>query len=290
MDGNVPQPADPNADQATTAPTLHTAELLQNATSRTGPASTPFVELSGSHSVGSADEGLLRERLAARVAAMRKQDHYEVLGVPTTAKPEDIHESYLLLAREFHPDKLAGSASAEIRQLTEQIYNLVTLAHDTLMDPPEREKYKAALDAGAVKGEGVGQDVSRILNAEGRFQRGEELLRQKNWSEAYQAFSEAVELYGEEGEFHAFKGWARFQMDPERNAVEALRELERAIQLNPKSDRTYLFAGYIHKATGRTDLAEQHFEKAIQVNPSCDEALKELSLLTWAARLGKSKR
>lgn len=289
MDGNVPPPADPNADQATTAPTLHTAELLQNATSRTGPVSTPFVEISGSHSVN-ADEGLLRERLAARVAAMRKQDHYEVLGVPTTAQPEDIHESYLVLAREFHPDKLAGSSSAEIRQLTEQIYNLVTLAHDTLMDPAEREKYAADLAAGTAKREGLGQDVSRILNAEGRFQRGEELMRQKSWPEAYQAFSEAVELYGEEGEFHAFKGWARFQMDPERNVVEALRELERAIQLNPKSDRTYLFAGYVHKASGRTDLAEQHFEKAIQVNPSCDEAFKELSLLTWAARLGKSKR
>jgi len=290
MDGNVPAPADPNKDQVTTAPTLHTAELLQNATSRSGPVSTPFVELSGSHSVGSGDEGLVRERLAARVAAMRKQDHYEILGVPTAAKPEDIHESYLVLAREFHPDKLAGSASAEVLQLTEQIYNLVALAHDTLMDPAEREKYAADLAAGTTKRGGMGQDVSRILNAEGKFQRGEELLRQKNWPEAYLAFSEAVELYGEEGEFHAFKGWARFQMDPERYAVEALRELERAIQLNPKSDRTYLFAGHIHKATGRTDLAEQHFEKAIQVNPGCDEALKELSLLTWAARLGKSRR
>jgi tetratricopeptide (TPR) repeat protein len=114
-------------------------------------------------------------------------------------------------------------------------------------------------------------------------------LRQKAWAEAYAAFSEAVELYGDEGEFHAFKGWARFQMDPERHAVEALRELERAIRLNPKSDRTYLFAGHIHKATGRTDLAEQQFEKAIQVNPSCNEALQELSLLSWAARLGKGK-
>ncbi|HEY8212486.1 MAG TPA: response regulator [Myxococcaceae bacterium] len=289
LDGNGPVAAPrPPPDQATTAPTAQTADLLQNATARSGPVSTPFVEISGSHSVAAVDEALLRERLAGRVAAMRKQDHYEILGVPTAARPEDIHESYLVLAREFHPDKLANAASAEIRQFTEQIYNLVTLAHDTLMDPLEREHYRVDLAAGNVKPE-VGSDVSKILTAEGKFQRGEEQLRQKAYAEAYASFSEAVELYGEEGEFHAFKGWARFQMDPQKHAVEALREIERAVQLNPKSDRTYLFAGHIHKATGRTDLAEQQFEKAIQVNPSCNEAFQELSLLSWASRLGKGK-
>ncbi|HVE84866.1 MAG TPA: DnaJ domain-containing protein, partial [Myxococcales bacterium] len=281
----------PEPSDLPTSPSLYTAELLQNATARSGPQSVPFVEISGSHSVSSGEEPHLRERLAARVAAMRKQDHYEILGVPTAARPEDIHESYLLLAREFHPDKLAGSASAETHQLMEQIYNLVAVAHDTLMDPQERERYTRELSAGTIKRE-VGENVGRILAAEGKFQRGEELLRKGAYADAHAAFAEAVELYGEEGEFHAFLGWARYQMSPkdEANVASALRELERAIQLNPKSDRIYLFAGHIHKAAGRTDLAEQHFEKAIQVNPSCAEALQELSLLTWAARLGGGKR
>jgi curved DNA-binding protein CbpA len=241
--------------------------------------------------VTSGDEGVVRERLAARVASMRKQDHYEILGVPTAARAEDIHAAYLALAREFHPDKLAGHASAEIHQLTEQIYNLVAMAHDTLMDPQERARYSRDLSAGHVKRE-VGEDVGKILLAEGKFQRGEELLRKNAFAEATAAFEEAVGLYGQEGEFHAFLGWSRFQMNPRdpANAEAALREVERAIQLNPKSDRTYLFAGYIYKATGRTEQAERHFEKAIQVNPSCAEALRELSLLTWAARLGGGKR
>ena len=36
--------------------------------------------------------------------------------------------------------------------------------------------------------------------------------------------------------------------------------------------------------TGRPDRAERQFEKAIQANPDCTEALRELRLL------GKSKR
>ena len=52
-----------------------------------------------------------------------------------------------------------------------------------------------------------------------------------------------------------------------------------AVSLNPKLDKSYLFLGYIHKATGRADKAEKQFEKAIQCNPDCTEALRELRLL-----------
>jgi CheY-like chemotaxis protein/tetratricopeptide (TPR) repeat protein len=285
LDGNAPLPGP--EDSEITRPTEYTADLLQNATARSGPSSVPFVEPSGAHSGAGVEERLQRERLAARVAAMRRQDHFAILGLSTSASGEQIRQSYLSLAREFHPDKLAGSASAEIRQLSEEIYNLVSLAHDVLVDPRERERYTRDLAAGNVQRE-AGEDVGRILAAEGKFQKGEELLRRGALAEAHQAFQEAVALYGDEGEFHAFLGWTRYRIAPEdpRAVEEAIRELETAIKLNPKSDRTYLFAGQIYKATGRADLAEIHFEKAIQANPGSAEALRELSILSWAARLG----
>jgi len=67
-------------------------------------------------------------------------------------------------------------------------------------------------------------------------------------------------------------------------AEAAMDELERAIRLNPKVDKSYLFLGYIFKASGRPDKAEPQFERAIQCNPDCTEALRELRLL------GKAKR
>ena len=38
-----------------------------------------------------------------------------------------------------------------------------------------------------------------------------------------------------------------------------------------------------------TDRAEKLFEQAIECNPSCHEALHELSILSWASRLSKAK-
>jgi DNA-binding response OmpR family regulator/TolA-binding protein len=224
----------------------------------------------------SSDERDLREQLGAKLSAMRRADFFEVLGVQRKAGREDIKRAYFALAKEYHPDKHSMSKSAEVRELAQQMYDLISAAHDTLADPAEQERYLAELKQGVKRD--TGDDVGKILAAEGRFQRGEELMNQRQYAEALKSFQEAVTLFPEEGEFYAWLGWARFQMDPTL-ADESLADIERSISLNPKLDKSYLFLGYIHKATGRPDKAEKQFEKAIQSNPDCTEALRELRLL-----------
>ncbi|MBS2030956.1 MAG: response regulator [Deltaproteobacteria bacterium] len=232
----------------------------------------------------SAEERALRERLAAATVALKKKDYFQMLGVAPNASADAIKQAYFVLAKEYHPDRVYRSASAEVRNLANEIYQLLSTAYETLKDPEERERYVSDLAKGIKKD--VSDEVSKILAAEGKFQRGEELLRKRQYSAAHDAFQEAVGLYDQEGEFHAFLGWTLFQTDPRNPDVarRAMDDIERAIRLNPKVDKSYLFLGYIHKATGRPDKAEQQFERAIQCNPDCTEALRELRLL------GKSKR
>lgn len=221
-------------------------------------------------------EGLVREHLAAKAAAMRRLDYFEILGVKANATREDVKRAYFGLAKEYHPDKHFDSKSAEVKQLAQQIYDLISAAHDTLADSTERDRYVKELAQGLKRD--MGEDVSKILAAEGKFQRGEEMMRQRNYPLAVKAFGDAIELYPEEGEFHAWLGWAMFQVDV-GDANGAMDAIERAISLNPKLDKAYLFLGYIQKSTGRPDKAEKQFEKAIQCNPDCTEALRELRLL-----------
>ncbi len=242
------------------------------------PASSLLPELSAVVSLPrlGGQEGAQREKLAQRMSAMRKLDYFELLGVQRTATREDVKRAYFALAKEYHPDKHYSSASAEVRELAQEIYEYISTAHDVLTDAEERKKYVLELNSGAQKT--TGPDVSRILAAEGKFQRGEELMKQRAYGEANKLFREAISLYPDEGEFHAWEGWAGFQANP-NTADDAMRAIERSISLNPRLDKGYLFLGYIYKATGRPDRAERQFEKAIQCNPDCTEALRELRLL-----------
>lgn len=149
--------------------------------------------------------------------------------------------------------------------------------------PPPLPSRPAARAAPPVLRPPAAEDsMGKVFAAEGKFQRGEELLRSRQYEQAYQHFQEAVMLYGQEGDFHAYLGWSRFQSAPRDPSAleEALSALETAVQLNPRSDKPYLFSGYIYKATGRPDRAERNFERAIQCNPDCVEALRELRLLS----------
>ncbi len=224
------------------------------------------------------------EKLAGEVVALRHKNHFEILGVGKSAPQHELRRAYLELAKEYHPDKHYSSASAEVRELAAEIYHLVTVAYETLSEPEERKRYELELAAGTEHEES--DSVVNVLAAEGKFQRGEQLLRERRFKEAATAFGEAVALYDDEGEFHAHLGWSLFQANPGSQQIlsDALDHIEKAIRLNPKVDKSYLFLGYIHKATGRPDKAERSFEKALQCNPDCLEALHELRLMAKPGR------
>jgi len=63
------------------------------------------------------------------------QDYYATLGVPRTATQAEIKKAFRKLARDSHPDKHPGDASAELR------FKAVNEANAVLSDPAKREKY-----------------------------------------------------------------------------------------------------------------------------------------------------
>ena len=70
-------------------------------------------------------------------------EHYEELGVPPSASTAEIRESYLALARRFHPDHLADATGPERERATARMAR-INAAWSVLSDRERRATYDAA--------------------------------------------------------------------------------------------------------------------------------------------------
>ena len=91
-----------------------------------------------------------------------ERSHYQVLGVSQTASLQEIRTAHRQLARVLHPDRLAGSSSAE-RSLAERRMREVNAAWTVLSDQERRRAYDRTLQvqriaeaAGATRTDGAG--------------------------------------------------------------------------------------------------------------------------------------
>src|SRR5688572_1660271 len=71
--------------------------------------------------------------------AVKFRDYYEVLGVPRTAKPEEIKRAYRKLARKHHPD----THPAAERDKAGERFKEINEAYEVLSDPEKRSRYDA---------------------------------------------------------------------------------------------------------------------------------------------------
>ncbi len=78
-----------------------------------------------------------------------------------------------------------------------------------------------------------------------------------------------------------FFAWALFKSDPDKpgNLNRALEVLLASREVNPSFDLTHLYLGHVYQAQKKERQAEKSFEMAVQANPECTEALRELRLI-----------
>jgi CheY-like chemotaxis protein/DnaJ-domain-containing protein 1 len=227
----------------------------------------------------SADDESVRAELAELAARIADQTPFEVLGVAESAGAEEILAAYERLCERTHPDRVGASSDAA-RELAERVFGHVEAAYEVLRDPRRRQQYLLARRREGREAAEL-DEGRRAVEAELRFQKGEAALRQRAYDLALRLFREAVELYPDEGEYHAHLGWALHLTRPEdpRRAEEAIRHIRRGIKLASDREKPYLFLGRVCKAIGRSGVAEKMFARAVQIQPGCVEALRELRLI-----------
>jgi CheY-like chemotaxis protein/DnaJ-domain-containing protein 1 len=218
----------------------------------------------------------------------RGQSPFQILGVAEDAGDQEIQDAYAKLCERAHPDRVSHSGEA-VKTLAAEVFAMVANAYETLTDPRRRQEYvlgQRKADREAAE-KAVGR---RALDAEIQFQQGDAAMRARDYSTALRSFGRALEIYPEEGEYHAHYGWVLHLCHPNDTAMaaEAMEHVQRAIKLAPDREKPYLFMGRLCKAIGRADAAEKMFARALKIQPDCLDALRELRLINMRREKGKS--
>lgn len=220
----------------------------------------------------------LRRKILDDYQRVMAADYFDALGIARQCGGAEVRRAYYRLAKEYHPDRFLGSGlSREMSNKINEMFQYITQAYTVLSDPNSCSDYLDELINGPKKT----ININQVIEAETAYQEGRTLLNIRRYNAAVKPLQRAIELSPEEPEYLTHFAWALFKSAPEKNEMQnrALEVLLASRELNPGLDLTHLYLGHIYHLQGKDRQSEKAFEMAVQANPDCTEALRELRLI-----------
>jgi DnaJ-class molecular chaperone len=193
-----------------------------------------------------------------RYQNLHNQDLYQVLGVSSGARTDEVRRAYYALARKFHPDKFRKE---EIKAKAEKSFARITEAYSTLVNADLRQKYneEAAAHAGN-RNDNRPADTTEI--ARQNFRHGREHLEHGRLAEALSSLQNACDQDPTRAEYFELLGSTQARNPRLRKQAE--ENLQKAIELSPTSANAYAMLGSLYERAGTVDRAREMYRRALQ--------------------------
>ena len=253
---------------------LMISEMLERSAT---PDALATEDISGDAEMEIIDEKL-RRKILDDYKRIMDSDYFETLEIGRQSGAAEARKAYYRLAKEYHPDRFLGSGlSSEMSNKINEMFQYITQAYTVLSDADSCSDYLDEL----VNGPKKSIDINQVIEAETSYQEGRALLKVRRFSAAAKLLQRAIELSPGESEYMTFFAWALFKSAPEKPDVQnqAMEVLLASREINPGFDLTHLYLAQVYQAMGKERQAEKSFEMAVQANPDCTEALRELRLI-----------
>jgi curved DNA-binding protein CbpA len=225
------------------------------------------------------DEARFRE-VASLYQRLDEITHYELLGVKQDATSQEISNAYFALVKRFHPDRLPPTLAPIVR-CAQMIFDRVTEANETLTSQSARDEYQRAVAAGG--GTRASERMMRdVLESTVDFQKAEVLVKRREYPQAMKMLQSAIHKAPDEPDYLALHAWLLHLMNPGDSAPfpEMIKALDKALSVNPRSERAFHYKGVILKRMKRDAEALSCFRQAAELNPRNLEAAREVRLAT----------
>lgn len=198
------------------------------------------------------------EEMLERFSALQGQNLYQVLGLTAAASESDVRHAYYSLAKKLHPDKFSED---ETKIRAERLFAAITEAYATLSKAESRSEYDKTLSQASDKPSAESTAASAAAMARQNYLHGRTLYDKQEMVKALTFFEHAVEQDGGKEEHHRYL--ALVQSRNPRLRKEAEQHFLRAIELNPTRADNYAHLGVLYRKLGQEEKGLEYLQKAL---------------------------
>lgn len=213
----------------------------------------------------------------------RRQDAFDLLGVPEEATLAVVHQKFLELARRFAPWSFQTPELSGVEDKAQDLFLAGAQAYGELTDVEKRNtllfRRKTLREERARKVHTTHQIKTDLLDSEAQFKKGKAALEAGRPKEALMLLEFASDCDPQNSLYAAELAWCRF-LHSSAAAPKAIRELQETLRRDPNCGLAAYYAGEIERQVGNHAEAEEHLRRAIKLmSPDRRpiDALKSLS-------------
>ncbi len=240
-------------------------------------------ELKSSRAAGqTAAPVVTRQMIQEAFAAMKNQDHYQVLGVARNATPPELKKAYFRLAKVYHPDRHFEAEMSDMKETLEALFTGIHNAYQALSVPEQRqdgasvEKPAATAQYEEKRPEEYVENYSeKAGRAAAYFKAGMMDFNIGNYWGAAESFAWATRLDPVKSGYFYHYGIVLARIPRRRH--EAEENLKKAIEIDPLKPEYHLGLGTLYLHSGLKTKALDVYTDALRQNPASDklrEAIK----------------
>ncbi len=234
------------------------------------PEPAPVPEAPAAAVAEAVDPTEVRNAVMEAYLKYRKQDAFDLLGVPETASLVDIQQHYLDFSRRFAPWSFTTPPLESLAEKAEDLFLAGGMAMGELCDV-ERRNALIARRRTLREEQEKGPDPERfaikseLLDSEVQFKKGKALMEVEKFHEARQQLQFAYDCDPQNSIYRAELAYCRYMDVPSVETEKSLNSLRETIRIDPQCGLAFLYAGEIHRELGNVERAEYYLQKAIKM-------------------------
>lgn len=198
--------------------------------------------------------------------AHRRQDAFDLLGLPEDASVAKIREAYLGFAYRYAPWRFRAADLASLIDEATDLFYAGARGFAELMDTEQRNtllyRRKVLREEKSQKKPTGFHIETDLLDPAAQYEKGMGLLKAGNPREAADVLEFAADCDPQNGLYRAQAAWARYRIDPGIHGLKALEDLEQALRVDPRCGLAAYYAGEICRERGEYDRAETFLRQA----------------------------